>query len=496
MITGGRHPRQSPRFARHLAVAIALVSLVFALPVAQGPSAAASSTAGQIQLVVGHSGKCLEVYGFSQANFATANQWGCWGGPNQQLQAVPVGGGYFELQFVHSGKCLDVLYWSTANGAPVGQWACHGGANQLWAGHFGSGDTYVIQNKYSGKCLDVYEARFGDGIPVIQWDCHFRANQLWRAEGMVAGATGLGVESQTCMADGKVMARFRWTPSENGVQWIDLSVQNNGFAGGYVGYGPLASDVGEFLWEELEPDTRHYLRVNTATPAGWRPSATVTFRTRDDCGTGGGPPAQVVRTLETTQKVVALTFDAGADAGYTDMILDILDDNDITAAFGITGVWAEEHPRLVERIADDGHLMINHSYDHSSFTGASTGGEPLTQAERSEQLSRTEDIITNLTGKSTKPYFRPPYGDYDASVNRDVGSQGYAFNVLWSLDSYGWRGIPSDEIVERVTSMVAPGAIIIMHVGSASQDGPALQEVIDELRAMGYTFASLDDYYP
>ncbi len=191
--------------------------------------------------------------------------------------------------------------------------------------------------------------------------------------------------------------------------------------------------------------------------------------------------------------MVAFSFDAGSDAGYTSQILDTLSANRITASFGMTGHWAEQNPELVRRIVRDGHDLINHSYDHSSFTGLSTGEAPLTQAQRWEQLDRTEAIIKDLTSASTKPYFRPPYGDYDASVNADIGARGYLYNVMWTVDSGGWRGIPAADINQRCLDLAEPGAIYVFHVGAGSQDGPALQAVIDGLRAAGYEIGSVPD---
>ena len=193
---------------------------------------------------------------------------------------------------------------------------------------------------------------------------------------------------------------------------------------------------------------------------------------------------------------VTLTFDAGSDTGYTSQILDTLAQNDIVAAFGITGAWAERNPDLVRRIVAEGHAIINHTYDHSSFTGLSTTRPALSQAARWEQLDRTEAIVQQIAGASTLPYFRPPYGDYDDSVNADVAARGYRYNVMWTVDSLGWNGYEEDRIVDTVMSKVAPGAIIIMHVGSASQDGPALQRVIDGLEQRGYAFVPLTAIAP
>lgn len=206
-----------------------------------------------------------------------------------------------------------------------------------------------------------------------------------------------------------------------------------------------------------------------------------------------GAPAQVISRGDTSSKRVALTFDAGSDRGYTVQILNTLRDNGIATSWGMTGQWAEANPDLIERIADEGHEFINHSYDHDSFTGFSTGNPPLTRAQRWQQLDSTEAIVHGLTGMSTKPYFRPPYGDYDASVNADIGARGYRYNVMWTVDSRGWMGLTADEIIDRCLELHEPGAIYIFHVGSTSQDGPALQAIIDGLSDLGYEFVTVTE---
>jgi peptidoglycan/xylan/chitin deacetylase (PgdA/CDA1 family) len=202
----------------------------------------------------------------------------------------------------------------------------------------------------------------------------------------------------------------------------------------------------------------------------------------------------VVSRGPATSRSVALTFDAGSDRGYAEMILDTLKAKSVHAAFGLTGQWVERNPDLTLRIVREGHEVINHTYRHGSFTGFSTTSAPLTEAQRWLELDRTEQIILSLTGKSTLPYFRPPYGDYDATVNRDVGARGYAFNFMWTVDSLGWKGLPGAEIVKRCLQLAEPGAIYIFHVGSASADGPALAAIIDGLRTQNYSFAALADY--
>lgn len=193
-------------------------------------------------------------------------------------------------------------------------------------------------------------------------------------------------------------------------------------------------------------------------------------------------------------RVVALTFDAGADRGFAELILDILLRENVKVAFGMTGQWAHQHGDLVRRMAAEGHIFINHSYSHGSFTGASTSSRPMTREQRFSELDRTEEVVRSLTGLTTRPFFRPPYGDYDASVNTDVGLRGYSVNVLWTIDSRGWMGLPAAEIVDRCLKLAEPGAIYIFHVGAASQDAQALPAIIHGLRELGYDFVQFSAF--
>ncbi len=204
-------------------------------------------------------------------------------------------------------------------------------------------------------------------------------------------------------------------------------------------------------------------------------------------------PARVVERGNPERRAVALTFDAGADRGYAERILDVLKEYGVRATFGMTGAWAERNPDLVQRMAAEGHRLMNHSYDHSSFTGRSTGRRPLTTEERWAQLDRTEQVIVELTGQSTRPLFRSPYGDTDAGVLRDIAARGYAYNVLWTVDSRGWMHYSAGAIIDRCLRLAEPGAIYVMHVGGESQDALALPAVIEGLRAAGYEFATVDE---
>lgn len=190
---------------------------------------------------------------------------------------------------------------------------------------------------------------------------------------------------------------------------------------------------------------------------------------------------------------VSLSFDAGADRGYADLILDILRDNGVQASFGMTGLWAQQNPDIIQRMNTEGHELINHTWRHGSFTGFSTNSRPLSVDVRASELERTEELIKGLTGKTTKPFFRPPYGDLNEGVLKDVADQGYDYTLMWTIDSFGWNNLPARGIVDRCLSRAVPGSIILFHVGAQSEDALALQAIIDGLRARGFGMVKISD---
>lgn len=185
-----------------------------------------------------------------------------------------------------------------------------------------------------------------------------------------------------------------------------------------------------------------------------------------------GPPAavQTITRFATTEPIMVLSFDAGSDRGYTAQILDTLAAKRVKASFGLTGSWARDNPDLVARIGAEGHHVINHTFDHRSFTGLSDGRGGLSPDERVAEVEQTDAIITPLLGQSTRPWFRPPYGEYDAAALAQLAAVGYRYNIMWTIDTQGWNGASVQAVLDRTFGAAAPGAIVLLHVGSTSSD--------------------------
>ena len=191
---------------------------------------------------------------------------------------------------------------------------------------------------------------------------------------------------------------------------------------------------------------------------------------------------------------VALTFDAGADRGYAEAILDLLRDQGIPATFGMTGAWAAEYPDLVQRMVAEGHQLINHTWNHRSLTGVNGGKPAMGYWELVDELARTEQLVLDLSGYQMKPYFRPAYGDYDATTLGWLYDLGYPFTIMWTCDTKAWAGLTAWEIVERCRQALLPeDNIVLMHVGAdAPGDLEALPALIDLYRQNGYTFVTAE----
>jgi len=198
--------------------------------------------------------------------------------------------------------------------------------------------------------------------------------------------------------------------------------------------------------------------------------------------------------LPTSDRVVALTFDAGGNNAGVAPILKALADAGIPATFFLTGRWTEVYPNDAKRIVAAGYGIGNHTYSHPQLTG-------LTDAQVKDEVTHAESVIKATTGRDPHPLFRFPYGSSDARVLADVHALRYG-GIRWTVDTLGWegrsRGQSEATVLQRVKAALTPGEIVLMHVGAATDgsnlDATALPAVISAIKAAGYRFVLVSDY--
>lgn len=208
---------------------------------------------------------------------------------------------------------------------------------------------------------------------------------------------------------------------------------------------------------------------------------------------GDDDHAVVVNWPETGRSEIALTFDAGDGRGHTEAILDALDSYGVVATFGVTGEWATTNPDLLQEIVSRGHQVMNHGYTHASFTGVSIGGEAMTQEQmRTEILDTEQAIWENSGGYEVGPYFRFPYGDYNATSLAILKQLGYDYSIWWGCDSKAWMGHTADDIVQECGyEKIGPGLIVLLHVDE-DPDFAALPQLIEIYQEAGYDLVTVE----
>ncbi len=191
---------------------------------------------------------------------------------------------------------------------------------------------------------------------------------------------------------------------------------------------------------------------------------------------------------DTSQKVLYLTFDCGYENGYTAQILDALKAHSAPAAFFVVGHMVESAPDLVRRMAEEGHIVGNHTFHHPDMSAISD--EAAFQAE----LSALETLYQETTGQVMPRFYRPPQGKYSEENLRQAQALGYR-TVFWSLAYVDWYADdqPSrEEAFSKLIPRVHNGAIVLLHSTSAT-NAEILDELLTRWEEMGYTFASLED---
>jgi len=213
---------------------------------------------------------------------------------------------------------------------------------------------------------------------------------------------------------------------------------------------------------------------------------------------GGLPRALIGRipaSLPTPERVVALTFDAGANDAGLPKIVTTLHRLGVPATFFVTGHFARFYPRWTRQVAAR-YPIANHTMNHLDL-------DALSDAQVRAEVMDARRAIRAAAGIDPQPFFRFPYGVESSRTLAIVNSLGYAA-VGWTADTGGWLGSSGGQsvssVVARAMNAVRPGAIILMHVGSNPGDGStldadAIATIIERIERRGYTFTTLSRAY-
>jgi len=191
---------------------------------------------------------------------------------------------------------------------------------------------------------------------------------------------------------------------------------------------------------------------------------------------------------DTEKQVIYLTFDCGYENGYTESILDTLKKHAVPATFFVVGNMIKTAPGIIRRMAEEGHIVGNHTNNHPDMSAISD------QSAFQKELEELEALYFETTGEKMLPIYRPPQGKYSLTNLQQAKALGYR-TVFWSLAYVDWYvdNQPShEEAFDKLLGRIHPGAIVLLH-STSQTNAEILDELLTKWKDMGYTFAALTE---
>ncbi len=190
-----------------------------------------------------------------------------------------------------------------------------------------------------------------------------------------------------------------------------------------------------------------------------------------------------IYSVETNKKNVALTMNCAWNADDIDSILKTLEENQIKITFFIVGEWAEKNPEALNKIAEAGHEIGNHSSTHPHVNN-------LSSEENIKQIQDCSNKIEKIIGEKTTLY-RAPYGEYNNTVIRSAKSANH-IPIQWNLDTLDYTGLTGQKMWERLNGKLKNGSIILMHNGT-EHTADSLDMLIKNIKQQGYEIVTVSN---
>lgn len=191
---------------------------------------------------------------------------------------------------------------------------------------------------------------------------------------------------------------------------------------------------------------------------------------------------------QTEEKHIYLTFDVGYENGNTASILDTLKKHNVSATFFVVGTYIESDPELVKRMAEEGHIVGNHTWHHPDMS------QIAAMDAFKKELEDVENAYLEVTGEKMTKFYRPPQGKY-SEANLKMAQELEYKTFFWSLAYVDWYddNQPSrEEAFEKLLGRIHPGAIVLLH-STSDTNALILDELIQKWEEMGYTIRPLTE---
>ena len=200
---------------------------------------------------------------------------------------------------------------------------------------------------------------------------------------------------------------------------------------------------------------------------------------------GNNPKKAANAVPQEPEKIIALSFDDGPNLTTTPKVLDVLEENGITASFFLIGQNInDESAEMIKREVALGCDIENHSLTHSQMPS-------LTEEQISEEIAATSALIKKYAGKEPK-FFRPPYINHNDLMHKCID-----LTFISGRGCQDWEGsVSAERRAQDVIANAADGQIVLLHDFEGNDNTvEALKTIIPELKAQGFKFVTVPELF-
>ncbi|MEM6915753.1 MAG: polysaccharide deacetylase family protein, partial [Verrucomicrobiota bacterium] len=217
----------------------------------------------------------------------------------------------------------------------------------------------------------------------------------------------------------------------------------------------------------LEEPTWDSLQPRTSTIPGWDREIDATYF-----------------SIQTSEKVIAITFDDGPHGVNTPRLLDMLKKRNVKATFYVVGSMVKLHPEILRRMISEGHEIGNHTVTHANLSN-------LSDSALRADLEESRRLIVEATGIAPLT-MRPPYGAIRNEQKKLMLTEfGYP-TIMWSVDPEDWKKPGASIVSSRLVNGAQPGGILLVH-DLHKETVDAMPSTLDQLLAQGYRFVTVTE---
>ena len=192
--------------------------------------------------------------------------------------------------------------------------------------------------------------------------------------------------------------------------------------------------------------------------------------------------AKEIRRVDTHQKAVAFAVNVAWGDEFIEPMLELFKNAGARVSFFIVGTWAKQRPDLVRQMAEGGHEIANHGFEHVHVANARPDAIK-------KLIEDNRQLLYSITGCETR-IFSPPYGEVNSAIVKAAAEVGH-FTSMWDIDTIDWQR-PSPQVIEsRVLNKVRPGSIILMHPTEPTVQ--ALKQILARLTSDGYRVVTVSE---